>query len=174
MKKKKIPYRWVIQITIVSFVLSLIMSFLTSEIAVHVNIWGSVIVLTLVILTGVLFDILGVSITIAKPAMFHSLASRKDQASKLALHFIKNQEKVANFSNDVVGDICGILSGSISATIALAISANINVSVVVSSFIVTALVSAITIGLKAIGKTIAINHSETIVLNIAQLLNKFK
>ena len=61
--------------------------------------------------------------------------------------------------NDVVGDICGIVSGSTAAVIVTHLQRDLSTTSVLISIGVTALISGITIGGKALGKTVAINDS---------------
>lgn len=170
--KENNNYKWVVQVITLSFFISLIMSFIANEVVANVNLIGSLIVLIIIILIGVIFDMIGVSITVAEASMFHSLASKKVKESKVALKLINNAEKASNFCNDVVGDICGVLSGATSATVSLAVSSMLNVNVMSTTFIITAFVSSLTIGLKALGKTTAIEQSEKIVLTISKVISK--
>ncbi|WDC83794.1 hypothetical protein PL321_14940 [Caloramator sp. mosi_1] len=74
-------------------------------------------VLISIIFVGIIFDIIGVAVTAAEEAPFHSLASRKVKGAKTAVKLIRNADKVSNFCNDVIGDICGVVSGAAGAII---------------------------------------------------------
>jgi len=120
---------------------------------------------------GILFDIIGVSITVADPKTFHSMAAKNVRGAKLAVKLIKNAEKVSSFCNDVIGDICGIISGSTAASISIILSSKLNWNLLVVSLIITALVASMTIGGKAIGKSIAINKSNAIIFRFSSILS---
>ena len=115
--KKVIDSKWIITITLLAFVFSVVFSLLSELIIPNTYIFVSVIVVLLVILLGVLFDMIGVAITVAEEKAFNSMASKNIKRANLALKLIKNKDKVSSFCNDVIGDICGIISGSSGATI---------------------------------------------------------
>ena len=66
----------------------------------------SVIILVAVVLLGIVFDIIGVAVTIAPEEVFHAKATKKADGARTSLNLIKNATKVANFCADVIGDIC--------------------------------------------------------------------
>lgn len=114
---------------------------------------------------------IGVSVTVAEEEVFHSMASKKVKSAKTALSLIKINSKVSSFCNDVVGDVCGIISGSAGVTIAMSISKALNFSFVITSLIVTSLIASITIGGKALGKSYAINKSNSILYSFARFID---
>lgn len=145
---------------------------LSSGIMNLVSIWIAILILLFFILTGIVFDIVGMAVTTASEAPFHSMAARRIKHADRAIRLIKAKDKVSNFCNDVVGDICGIISGSASAAVVayiLKISPSLNGFLL--SLIVTASVAALTVGGKAMGKTIAIRHSNTIVYIASRILS---
>ena len=83
----------------------------------NLNLVSSIIILIAVIGIGILFDIIGVAVTVAKEEEFHAKASKKIEGAKSSIKLIRNSAKVANICCDVIGDICGVLSGAISAMI---------------------------------------------------------
>lgn len=171
--KKIVNYTWIIKITIITFAISLGFSLISETIIPNVNIVLSIVLVLLFIGLGILFDIIGVSITVADLRTFNSMASKNIKGAQLAIKLIKNSEKVSSFCNDVIGDICGIISGSTSATIAVIVSSVFNINLSIVSLITTALVASMTIGGKAVGKSIAINKSDTIIFKFASFLSFF-
>lgn len=169
--KKLVNYNWIIKITVITFAISLIFSFVSETVIPNVNIFVGIILVLLFIGLGILFDIIGVSITVADPKTFHSMAAKNVRGAKLAVKLIKNAEKVSSFCNDVIGDICGIISGSTSASIAIILSNKFNLNLLAVSLIITAIVAAMTIGGKAIGKSIAINKSNSIIFRFSSILS---
>jgi len=139
-----------------------------------VHIWVAILILFLIILTGIIFDIIGMAVTTADEAPFHSMAAHRIKGSARAIKLIKAKDKVSNFCNDVVGDICGIISGSASATVvAYIIKTAPTLNGFLTSLVVTASVAALTVGGKAIGKGFAIRYSNSIVYTVARLLSFF-
>ncbi len=171
--KKLVDYNWIIKITLATFLISLIFSLLSETIIPNANIFISVVLVFVFIGLGILFDIIGVSITVADVKTFNSMSSKNIKGARLAVKLIKNAEKVSSFCNDVIGDICGIISGSTSASIAIIISSKFNLNLLVVSLIITALVASLTIGGKAIGKSIAINKSDVIIFRFSSILSLF-
>ena len=128
--KKKSNYKWVAQLAIMAFSISFVFSFI-SEIALQkANLLISVIVVLLFIFLGIIFDMVGVAVTAADEAPFHSMSSRnKEKAAKVAVILKKNADKTSSFCWDVIGDICGIISGSAGVTITAAISKTYNLDI---------------------------------------------
>ena len=168
-EKEHSKIKWFIQIFITTFILSMAFSYISNNGVTHLNIIASVIILIAVIAIGIIFDIVGVAVTVAKEHEFHAKATKKVEGAKTSIKLIKNAAKVANICADVIGDICGVLSGAISALIAAKISEKVGVDL---QFVISASVAAITVGGKAIGKEIANNNSTQIVHFVGIILNK--
>ena len=75
----------------------------------------------------------------------------------------------------MVGDICGVVSGSASATIAAQILANFSFSwPQIISLAMSALAAGLTVGGKAIGKSVAVNSCVVIVHSVGRLIASLK
>lgn len=172
-EKKVVDWKWIITISIVAFLISLLFSFLSEAIIPNAHIVVSVILLIFFIFLGILFDIIGVSVTVADIKTFNSMAAKKVKGANLAVNYIKNANKVSSFMNDVIGDVCGIVSGSTGITVAILISEQFNVSLLIVTIIMTAIISTLTIGGKAIGKSFAINKCNEILYNFVKIVSIF-
>ncbi len=172
---KKADKLWVLKTIIITFTMSGIFSFLSSGVMNLVSIWAAVLILLFIIFLGIIFDIIGMAVATADEAPFHSMAAKRIRYAGRAISLIKAKDKVSNFCNDVVGDICGIVSGSASAAV---VAYLIKISPVFSNFlfglVITALVAALTVGGKAMGKSIALRHSSFIVYNTARIISVLK
>ena len=123
---------------------------------------------------GIIFDIIGVASTASSEKRFHSMAARKVPGAKQAIWIVRNAEKVGSFCNDVVGDISGIISGATSAVIITHLTNNAaDLRSVLLSLAITGCVASLTIGGKAVGKTLGISRSEDIVFLVGRLLAFF-
>ena len=171
-KKEHSNRKWVIQSFIMTFILSMVFSYISTNGVSNLSLIPAILILILVILIGIFFDIVGVAVTVANEEEFHAKATKKVEGSKHSIKLIKNAPKVANICADVIGDICGVLSGSVSAMIALKIGNELKLPFDIQ-FILSALVSAITVGGKALGKDVANNNSTEIVHKVGIVLNKF-
>ena len=159
---------WPIKVFFITFFLAAIFSGATSLVA-NLNVVALSIILILVIFIGIIFDMVGVAALTSKKENFHAMASKKIKGSKEAISLLKNPNRGATVGNEGVGDRCGIVSGGVGALLAIAIADCADISVVVSTIIVTALISWLTVGGKAIGKTIAIKKSDSIIYTVAKL-----
>ena len=171
-KKESSELKWFVIVFIVSFVLSIVFSFVSTSAISRLNILPAIIMLFIVVLLGIVFDVIGVSVTVAKESDFHAKASKKIAGAKTSLKLIKNSARVANICADVIGDIAGVLSGSISALIAFKITSTFNMEFNVQ-FIISAVVASLTIAGKAIGKGIAQRNSTEIVGFVGRVLRIF-
>lgn len=172
--KKKSNYKWIAQLAIMAFSISFVFSFI-SEIALQkANLLISVIVVLLFIFLGIIFDMVGVAVTAADEAPFHSMSSRnKEKAAKVAVILKKNADKTSSFCCDVIGDICGIISGSAGVVIATNMSEIFNMEFLYATLITTAIIAALTIGGKGYEKTIAMDKGNSILYTFAKVISIF-
>ena len=171
-KKEHSNIKWIIQSFIMTFILWMIFAYISTNGVANLNIVSALFILIIVVLLGILFDIIGVAVTVANEEEFHAKATKKVKGSKDSIKLIKNAPKVANICADVIGDICGVLSGSISALISIKIASQIKLPFDIQ-FVLSALVSALTVSGKAFGKEIANKNSTEIVHKVGIVLNKF-
>lgn len=169
-KKKTNNNSWAIGIAITTFILSLLFSYISNTAIAQLNIIIGLIVLIFVIAIGVIFDLIGVAVTVGNEEDFHAQASKKIKGAKTSIKMIKNSAKVSNFCADVIGDICGVLSGAISAMIALKLTENYGMSSSIQ-FLFSAIVASVTVGGKAVTKEIAKQNSTKIVGFVSKVIN---
>ncbi len=172
-KKELVDKKWIITILVISFAISFSLSFISEMTVPKFSLVIGLIVTLLFIFLGILFDIIGVSVTAADEKVFHSMNSRKVRGADVAVLFKKNCDKVSSFCCDVIGDICGVISGSTAVTISLLISKSLNSNLLLTTLIVTGFISALTIGGKAIGKSFAINKSDIILYEFSKTISHF-
>lgn len=172
-KKNNIDYLWIIKIVLISFIISVFFSFVSEMTIPKFNILFGILICLLFIFIGIVFDMIGVSVTASDESIFNSMAAKKIRGAKLAVKFKKKADKVSSFCNDVVGDICGIISGSAGAVIALRISTITGFNALLVTLLVTGLISAFTIGGKALVKGTAIKNSNRILHRFTIFLSFF-
>lgn len=171
-KEEHSKYKWYITAFILTFFLSLLFSFISTTAITNLDLIPAIFVLIVVILIGILFDVIGVAVTVADEESFHAKATKKISGSKTAIKLIRNSSRVANICADIIGDICGVLSGAISAIIALKISENFGLEIN-TQFLLSAISASLTVGGKAIGKEIAQQNTEKIVWAVSKVLKVF-
>ncbi len=169
--KIKPDWHWITTIFGTTIGISAAMSFLSNEMLSGGGLILSFAVLLVIILIGILFDIIGVSVTAAEEKPFHSMAAKKVPEAREALKMLRRAERVSSFCNDVVGDICGVISGSAAAVIAAkAITGMSPVLGSVVQLLLSAVVAGLTVGGKAFGKSIAMNNSTAILHAAAKVM----
>lgn len=172
-KKEVVDFKWVGIIVLISFSLSISLSFISEMTVPNLNLFLGIMIALLFIAIGILFDIIGVSITAASAKVFHSMNSRKVRGADIAVKLIKNSEKVSSFCCDVVGDICGVISGATAVTISALLSTKFHFPILLTTLIVTGIISSLTIGGKAIGKSFAINKCDIIIYEFSKAISIF-
>ena len=169
-----INMRWVRFITFWTLILSMGISVLSDAFVSKVNIFFSTLLLLTIILIGILFDIIGIAVTAAEVKGFQAMGANKVPSANYAISLIRNADKVANFCNDVIGDICGIVSGAVGASIVfrlLGIWGIVDGTLI--SVLFTGAISAVTVGGKAIGKSISMTYAQEIVMACAKIMRSF-
>ena len=172
-KKEKVDIKWIITIIIVAFIISFGLSFVANSTIPNLSLAFGIIITLLFIFIGIIFDIIGVSVTSADEAVFHSMASRKVKGASTAVKLKKNADKTSSFCCDVIGDICGIISGTAGTTICTILVTKYHTDLLITALLITAIISSLTIGGKALGKSFAINKSDIILYGFAKFISNF-
>ena len=161
--------KWFIEVFITTFILSICFSYISTYGVSNLNLVSSIIILVVVIAVGIIFDIIGVAVTVANEEEFHAKATKKVDGAKTSIKLIKNAAKVSNICADIIGDVCGVLSGAISAMISAKLAEKMGTNL---QFIISAVVASLTVGGKALGKEIANKNSTQIVHFVGTMLSK--
>lgn len=164
---------WVNKVIIIAFIISFCLSYASNKLIPDINVPLGIIITLLFVTLGILFDIVGVAVTSADEAVFHSMNSRKVRAANVAVMLKKNAPKVSSFCCDVIGDICGIVSGACATTISIAIASKYDFDLLLTGLITAGIISSITIGGKALGKSFAINKGNIILYEFAKIISIF-
>ena len=172
-KKEQVDKKWIATILLISFTISFCMSFISQKTIPNINLVFGILITLFIIFIGIIFDLIGVSVTASDEKIFHSMNSRKVKGANIAVKLKKNAEKVSSFCCDVIGDICGVISGACVVTISLALSNTFNSNILLTNLIVAALVASLTIGGKAVGKSFAINKSDIILYQFSRFISLF-
>lgn len=171
-KKNNENVKWFIEVFIITFILSLFFSYISTMALNDIPLGLGIIILFGVIFVGIIFDIIGVAVTVAGEEEFHAKATKKISGAKVAVKLIRSSAKVANICADVIGDICGVLSGAISAIVAMKITNLYEISFPIE-FLISALVASLTVGGKALGKGFANKNNGKIVWLVSKILRPF-
>ena len=170
-KERNKTIRWVISVFLVTVLVSGTISLVSEEIMAASSMAVAFCILLAIVFIGIIFDIIGVAVTSADEKPFHSMAARKVPGAQDAIRLLRSAERVSSICNDVVGDICGVVSGSASATITAQLLTNFELSMPrLVGLVMSALVAALTVGGKAIGKTVAMHSCTVIVHTVGKIL----
>ena len=88
--KDHLDIKWFIQVFVITFILSIVFSYISTN--------GVIVVIGI----GIFFDIVGVAVTVADENEFHAKATKKVKGSKDSIKLIRNAPKVANICADVI------------------------------------------------------------------------
>ena len=174
-REKNKQVRWVVTIFCVTMLISGTITFLSDILMENSSMGIAFLILLAIILIGIIFDIIGMAVATADEKPFHAMAARKVPGARAAISLLRNAERVSSICNDVVGDICGVVSGSASATIAAQILSNFDFSwPQVISLMMSALCAGLTVGGKAVGKSIAVNSCTEIVHTVGKIIYRIE
>ena len=168
-------FRWPLIVLAVSLVLSFSFSFL-SELALNgANLFIAIAVIVVFMFISIVTDAIGVAITAAVEVPFRAMAAKKVKGAKEGIILINNADKVASIVADILGDICGILSGAAGAVVTAKLVDGIvdEFQVIFIASIVSAVIAAVIIFGKAMGKRIALDSCDKIVLGLGKLVYIF-
>ena len=169
MRKENI--KWLIKIVLISIAASMVFTLVSTEIfgrAGYVIAFAGLIVF---IIIAIVFDIIGVAVTVASEAPFHSMAAHHERGAVEALRLIKNADRVNSICIDIVGDVTGIVTGSMAALIAAQLMKGLNSENFLFRVLTSGIATGLMVGGKAAGKTLAINNNTRIVLRVGKLIN---
>ncbi|RNC29245.1 MAG: hypothetical protein AWM53_00598 [Candidatus Dichloromethanomonas elyunquensis] len=164
--KKSRNIQYMVFVFFVTFVVAVLLGGGTEAVLRFLPVSLTWIFLIIVIVTGIIFDIIGIAVTAADEAPHHARAAKKVFGAKQAVFLIKRSDKVANFANDIVGDITGTLSGAMGAAIVIRLAnyySFLDNWKVLLNILFLGVIASLTVTGKAWGKTFAIYQANRIV-----------
>ena len=164
-------YKWVITITVLAFLISFLFSFIAELTIPNASMVLAIVLIILFIGIGIIFDMIGIAVTVADISTFNSMATKKVRGARIAVKLIQNASRTSSFCNDVIGDICGIISGSAGVSLAVIFADTFHLPVFLVTLFITAMIAAITIGGKALGKSAAMNRSTFILFQFSRVVS---
>lgn len=179
LKKKKnwfVEYlRWPLIVLVVSLFLSFSFSFLSELALKDANLIIAIVVILIFMIISIITDAIGVAVTAAVEIPFRAMAAKKVKGAKESIILINNADKVASIIADILGDICGILSGAAGAVVTAQFIEGVTseILVVVIASIVSAIIAGVIIFGKAMGKRIALDNCDKIVLMLGRIVYVF-
>ena len=89
----KSNYRWSLIVTILAFLISVVMSLISTLILKNVSLLIAILVTFLFIALGITFDIVGVAVASGDEVAFHSMSARKIKEGRVGVKLLKNAPK---------------------------------------------------------------------------------
>lgn len=170
-RERQKQIKWVVTIFLITILISGTISLISDEVMANSSLFVAFFILLVIILVGIIFDVVGMAVASADEKPFHSMAAKKVPGAQEAIRLLRNAERVSSICNDVVGDICGVVSGSASATIAAQVIRSFDFSwPQIVTLLMSALAAGLTVGGKAIGKSVAINSCTEIVHMVGRVV----
>ena len=156
---------------IMTFFLTVTIALLSQWALSFIGLFFASLVLLTIITVGIVFDIIGVAVTVTGEACFHAMAAKKVNGAQQAIRLVRHADRVSSICNDVIGDICGTVSGAAAASIVFQL---VVVGLVknegVTTLLLVGLVAALTVGGKAVGKNFALQRGREITFTVAKFL----
>jgi len=170
--KSTVSGKFVVIVGFVSFIFAAVFFLLSQFLSVTINsLTFSFMLLFFIVLLGITADIVGTSVAAADEAPFHAKAAKKVAGAKEGVFLIRNADRVANISNDVIGDIAGTLSGALGIALALQIiGLTKDLNQFFLNMLITALIAAFTVGGKAYGKKIALSNANGVIFIVGRMI----
>lgn len=167
--------RYVLLVLMGSFAATLSFAFVSESFVRQLNaVWLAVGFLVFIIALNVIFDTLGTAATAAAEAPLNAMAARKVVGAQEALMLVKNADRVANFTNDVIGDIAGTIAGALGISLmAQVVLWGSDVKELWLNILVTAVIASVTVTGKAVGKRVAVTRPNQVVLLAGRLIAGF-
>ena len=170
-KHSKAWLTWGISVFFLSFVLTVVFSFLT-EISVKDSAsYVCVIVLIVLLVLNISCDVLANAIMSISPEAFHAMASNKIKGAKRSVSFCRNATKLSSIFADVIGDI---VSGAAGTALVAHVATVGTTGELIASIGISAAIGALTVGGKAIFKHFAVKFNKQIVFGFAKFTTVFK
>lgn len=156
---------WPVWVSIVTFSLTLLISWFSETVLGNSGIVVAALVLLTLIFINVLFDMIGVAVTAADQTPFVAMAAKKVPGGRAGMWMIRSADRISNVCSDVIGDICGILSGTAGIMlVTIGLAGGLLRDQMWANILVSSLAAALTVSGKAVGKSVGIRYSHEIVL----------
>ena len=160
----------VVGVSLTTFALAVVVSLLSGSVLRGTTIILATVVLAAIVLVGIVSDVIGLAVAKADPAPLNAMAAKRTPGARQALRLVRNAPRVATVFNDLVGDISGTVSGAAGAAIVFRVAVERpGFDEAVWAVVMVGVIAAVTVGGKAIGKTIALDGAERITFQMGKV-----
>jgi hypothetical protein len=129
----------------------------------------------IIVLINIAADVVGTAVTAASHVPFNAKAAKRIRGAPHGLQLIKNADKVANLTNDMLSDITTTVGGALGISIVVQI---MKLEPPFSQFwlniLITALIAAVIVSGKAFSKMIALSHPDDVIFLVGRFLARIE
>lgn len=170
--KSTVSGRYIFLVGMGSFFLAVSFTLLSETFASKLNnLILSFIFLLFILFINIAADVIGTAVTAASHVPFNAKAAKRITGAPQGLQLIRNADKVANITNDVIGDITTTVSGALGISIVVQIMrAGPQLDQFWLNVLFTALISVLIVTGKAAGKKIALSHPDEVIFMVGKML----
>ena len=170
--KSTVSGRYIVLVGIASLFLAIVFTFFSEYFTSKLNsIILALVFLVFVFLINIAADVVGTAVTAASHIPFNAKSAKRVKGAPQGLQLIKNADKVANLTNDMLSDITTTVGGALGISIAMQIiSLNPAISQFWLNILVTAFIAAVIVSGKAFSKKIALSHPNDVIFFVGRVL----
>lgn len=168
--------RYIALVGIGSFLLAIIFTFISEYFASRLNsIILSLIFLVFIVLINIAADLVGTAVTAASHVPFNAKAAKRIRGAPHGLQLIRNADRVANLTNDMLSDITTTVGGALGISIVVQIiKLAPNASQFWLNILITAFIAAVIVSGKAFSKKIALSHPDDVIFFVGRFLARLE
>lgn len=174
--KSTVSGRYIVLVGLGSFILAIVFTYLSEFFASRLNsIILSLVFLVFIILINIGADIVGTAVTAASHVPFNAKSAKRIRGAPHGLQLIKNADKVANLTNDMLSDITTTVGGALGISIVVQIiKLNPDLSQFWLNILITAFIAAAIVSGKAFSKKIALTHPDDVIFLVGRILARLE
>lgn len=175
-KRSTVSGRYIVSVGIASFLLAIIFTSISEYFSSRLNsIILSLVFLVIIVLINIAADVVGTAVTAASHVPFNAKAAKRIRGAPHGLQLIKNADKVANLTNDMLSDITTTVGGALGISIVVQImKLEPPFSQLWLNILITALIAAVIVSGKAFSKMIALSHPDDVIFFVGRFLARIE
>ncbi len=132
----------------------------------------AVLIVLLIIAVSVVLDVVGVAATAADEEPFHAMAAKRIAGARQAMALVRQADRVATFTVDLVGEATAAISGAAGAAIVFRLADELGwTDEALTGTVIIGLIAAVTVGAKAWVKGFAIAEANRIVFAAGRVVH---
>lgn len=174
--KSTVSGRYIVLVAIGSFILAIVFTYFSEFFTSRLNsIILSLVFLFFIILINIAADIVGTAVTAASHVPFNAKSSKRIRGAPHGLQLIRNADKVANLTNDMMSDITTTVGGALGISIVVQImKLEPDLSQFWLNILITAFIAAVIVSGKAYSKKIALSHPDDVIFFVGRALARIE